>query len=140
MTGVLERSLANDFAALSGVAGEVRAHLARHGVEERLVHAVDLALEELVGNTIRYGYDDGTAHRIRVRVSVAAEIVQVTIEDDARPFDPTRQPEPLPARSLQAAPTGGRGIAMVRRLVADMRYRRADGRNALELNLPRAPE
>jgi anti-sigma regulatory factor (Ser/Thr protein kinase) len=136
---VLERRLRNDFAALAVVAGEVRAHLGRHGVGERLTHAVDLALEELVGNTIRYGYDDSEAHEIRVRVSVAAPCVQVTIEDDARPFDPTRVAAPPPAASLPDAPAGGRGIAMVRRLIEDMRYRREGGLNALELRLPRNP-
>jgi anti-sigma regulatory factor (Ser/Thr protein kinase) len=137
MASQFERRLGNDFDELAGVAEEVRAHLARHGVEPRIVYAVDLALEELVGNTIRYGCDDGGAHAIEVRVNVDQELVSVTIADDGRPFDPTDVPEPPRPTTLAETPVGGRGIAMVRALIEDVRYHRAERRNVLELRLPR---
>jgi len=133
----LDRTLRNDLGELAAVARDVRAWLQQAGVAEPLSHAVDLALEELVGNTIRYGYDDGDVHRIRVQLELTADELRLTLEDDGRPFDPTRAPEPPRPRSLSEAPPGGRGIPMVRRLFHDMRYQRAPGANRLALSLPR---
>jgi anti-sigma regulatory factor (Ser/Thr protein kinase) len=137
MATLLERQLTNDFDALARFAEEVRAELARLGIEQQTIYAIDLALEELVGNTIRYGYDDENAHEIAVRVEVDGERVVVTIADDGRPFDPTGAPEPPRPTTLADAPVGGRGIAMVRALIEDVRYRRVDRHNVLELHLPR---
>ena len=135
MGALLERRLRNDFAALALVAREVRSHLRLHGAGARTTHAVDLALEELVSNTIRHGYDDGGAHEILVRVAVTADGVELAIEDDGRAFDPTRAPEPPPATSLEDTRVGGRGIQMVRRLVGEMRYRREGERNVVTLRV-----
>lgn len=131
------RSLTNDFGQLAEASREVRAHLDECGVAEELVHAVDLALEELVGNTIRHGCTPGHAHHIRLAVTVDTRAVRVTLRDDGLPFDPTRAPFPAPPTTVADTPIGGRGILMVRRLIDDMRYRREDGDNVLELTLPR---
>ncbi len=133
----LERTLLNDLRELPGMARDVRAYLLAAGIDQPLRYAVDLALEELVSNTIRYGYGDVDQHEIRVQVTLTDDEVRVTIEDDAAPFDPTRMPEPPRPTSLADAPAGGRGILMVRRMIDDMRYQRADGRNTLTLVLPR---
>lgn len=138
MARAFERILRNDLGELPAAAQDVREHLVRARVEKHLTHAIDVALEELLGNTIRYGYDDGQEHEIRIEVVVADPEVKVTLTDDARPFDPTQVPEPARPGSLAEAPTGGLGILMVRRLVQDMRYRRAGNVNTLELILSRA--
>jgi len=133
----LALALANDAQALVAARERVRQHLHELDVDEAAAYGVDLVLEELAGNTIRYGYDAGGAGTIRIAVAVASDRVRVSIADDARPFDPTRQPEPERALSLQSAPLGGRGIAMVRRVVRTMRYRRDAGENRIEVDLPR---
>lgn len=133
----LERNLRNDLRELPALASEVGAQLLAAGVEEPLRYAVDLALEELLSNTIRYGYEDGDEHRIRIEVALSDEELRVTIADDARPFDPTKAPEPPRPASLADTPLGGRGILMVRRMIADMRYRRDECGNTLALVLPR---
>ena len=133
----LERRLRNDLGELPAVARDLGAELLAAGVEESLRYAVDLALEELIGNTIRYGYEDHDVHEIRIQLELSADEVRLTIEDDARAFDPTRAPEPPRPSSLAEAPPGGRGIRMVRRMIGDMRYQRAPGGNRLALILPR---
>lgn len=137
MSARREWTLPNELAALAATARAVRAHLEQAGLDAERVHALDLALEELVGNTIRYGYPDGGRHAIRIALELDEREVRLTLRDDARPFDPTAQPEPAPPASLAAAPAGGRGIRMVRRLIADMRYRRERAGNTLVLVLPR---
>ena len=139
MRQAFERTLRNDFDELGDAARAVCAELQRFGVEPEIVHAVDLALEELVSNTIRHGCSEGNEHEIRISVVVEPHEVRVTLRDDALPFDPTRAGEPPRPTTIADTPLGGRGISMVRRLIRDMRYRRAGNENALELVLPRRP-
>ena len=117
------------------VAREVREHLARNAAGKRVTHAVDLALEELVSNTIRHGYDGGQ-HEILVRLELGPGGVELTLEDDGRAFDPTRAAEPPSPTSLEDTRIGGRGIQMVRRLFEDIRYRREGTRNVVTLRMP----
>jgi anti-sigma regulatory factor (Ser/Thr protein kinase) len=127
----------SDAASLLAARDRVRRHLHDLGVDERASYAVDLSLEELAGNTLRYGYDAGVEGSMRVGVSVAANSVRLSIADDARPFDPTRHPDPGPSRRLGDANVGGRGIAMVRRAVRTMRYHREARGNRIDLEIPR---
>jgi anti-sigma regulatory factor (Ser/Thr protein kinase) len=133
----LELGFPDDLEALAAAQAEMRRFLEVEGVRPSAVYAADLALEELVGNTIRHGLGESGAHVIRVLVSLAPDRIELTLEDDAPPFDPTAQPEPERPSSLEETRIGGLGISMIRRAVAAMRYRREDGRNHLELEIPR---
>lgn len=130
----------SDPAALVATRETVRQWLGTCDVDSGARDAVDLALEELVGNTIRYGFEEGALHRIAVRIDVRPDTLTVALADDARPFDPTRHPEPPGAASLAEAPVGGLGIAMVRRVVRSWSYRREGGANCLELEIARGAQ
>jgi anti-sigma regulatory factor (Ser/Thr protein kinase) len=130
-------TIPNDSASLSAARAAARRHLARHAVDEAAVHAVELIVEELVGNVIRYGYD-GQRDEIGIEIDVHPEHLLVTLTDHARPFDPTRHQPPAPAPSLAETPIGGRGIAMTRAVTGAMRYERRRGLNRLEVEVPRA--
>jgi serine/threonine-protein kinase RsbW len=130
-------TLANRNESLAAAREQVIQHLQSKAVDDKAVYAVDFALEELVGNTLRYGYDTLEERAIVVEVSVASTTVRIAITDDAREFDPTLHSESALPRTLGDAPIGGRGIAMVRRLVRAMRYRRASGLNRLEIDVQR---
>jgi anti-sigma regulatory factor (Ser/Thr protein kinase) len=127
----------NDAEALIAAREEVRRHLHDLPVDEAAIYAIDLTLEELCGNTLRYGYAEQTKGAIRVSLALAPDHVLVSIADDARAFDPTQHPEPERAPALRAAPLGGRGISMVRRMARAMRYRREAGVNRIEVEVPR---
>lgn len=127
----------NDSASLGPARAAACRHLARLRVDEAAVHAVELILEELVGNVIRYGYD-GQRDEILIEIDVHPERLVVTLVDHGRPFDPTRhEPAPPPA-TLAETPIGGRGIAMTRAVTGAWRYRRASGSNRLEVEVRRS--
>jgi serine/threonine-protein kinase RsbW len=123
---------------LAIVRDRVREHLQAHRVDETASYAVDLALEELAGNTLRYGYAGDEPRSVHAEILVTRAEVALVLTDNAQPFDPTRHPNPEAPRSLGDAPVGGRGIAMVRRMVGAMRYQRIDGQNRLEVDVPRS--
>jgi serine/threonine-protein kinase RsbW len=108
------------------------------GADCGLIHddilTVNLILDEMVSNVIKYGYDDRDEHRIDVQVAVDEGLVTIRIEDDGREFNPLAAPEPhhldLP---IEQRPIGGLGVHIVKTTVDGGEYRRADGRNILIL-------
>jgi serine/threonine-protein kinase RsbW len=128
----LSLELACQPAALVSARDAVREHLMRAEIDERTRNAIDLSLDELLGNTIRHGAGE-RACRASLTLSRVEQRLLLVLEDDARPFDPTTHPEPERPTSLATARIGGLGISMVRKVVRSMRYSRQRGRNRLEL-------
>ncbi|HEX6531314.1 MAG TPA: SpoIIE family protein phosphatase, partial [Nitrospira sp.] len=63
---LLEITLANRPAELQRLASEVERFAQSQRIPDADVHALSLALDEVITNTISYGYDDQGAHEIRV--------------------------------------------------------------------------
>ena len=93
-----------------------------------------VALDELLSNTVRCGYaDDPGRHEIEVRFEIRDGFIEVAVQDDAAAFDPLQAPEPDTARPILERPIGGLGILLVRRLMDEVRYERVGDRNLLTL-------
>jgi anti-sigma regulatory factor (Ser/Thr protein kinase) len=101
------------------------------GIPESAAQAAKLCLNELVANTILYGYPDGRAGRIDVSLAPAEGALRVTIEDDGIAFDPLAAPEARPMTGLDDARIGGFGIKLFRESSHSAGYTRSGGRNRL---------
>ena len=106
---------------------------ARHLVVHRAIVDVELAVDELVTNTVTYGWSDDAPHEIFVRQRLAAGHWIVEIEDDGRAFDPRSVPTPALDAPPDERPIGGLGIHLVRSVVDELEYRREAGRNHVTL-------
>lgn len=104
-----------------------------------LLGAVNLVLEEWVGNVIAYGYEDGALHRIEIGLWREAAGLRLRVEDDGRAFDPTARPEVDTSQPLEDRPIGGLGIHFMRRTMDSFRYDRCGERNVVTLE-KRFPE
>lgn len=132
-TATLDLTIRNALSEIGRLAEAVETFCERRGLGAGIAHALNLTLDELLANTIGYGYDDGEAHAIEVSLMAAPDRVTMIIRDDARPFDPTLAAEPDIEADLDDRPIGGLGIHIVRTLMDDVAYRRVDGRNELTL-------
>jgi serine/threonine-protein kinase RsbW len=94
---------------------------------------MQVALDEILSNTLRNGFGDGLPHRVEVTLSVDAQRLSAEIEDDCAPFDPLSVPPPDLRGSLHERQVGGLGIHFVRKLMSDIKYTRVHGRNRLVL-------
>lgn len=94
---------------------------------------LQVALDEIVSNVVKYSWPDGSKHKFLVRITVNATGVALDIFDDGRPFDPRGASEPGRAPAGQRPRPGGVGIHMVKKLVDDFAYERIDGRNHTSL-------
>ncbi len=103
----------------------------RHDLPSKVVHDLNLALEEIITNIIAYGYTDEREHEIKVRLSSRGGEVWAEVQDDGLPFNPLTAPEPDLEAPLEDRPVGGLGIRFVRKLVDGLEYQRQDAKNLL---------
>ncbi len=109
----------------------------RAGLGPEVTFRLTLALDEIVANVIRHGFDDKREHEIGVRVTVDPDVVTATVEDDGVPYDPRDAPQPdLDAPPDERQP-GGLGMHLVRSTMDEVLYRRNDGRNILTMKTSR---
>jgi anti-sigma regulatory factor (Ser/Thr protein kinase) len=132
--------LALDFpATLAGFErgfAELRSGLGRESLTPAARYNVELVFEEIVANIVRYGAQ-GRVVDVRVTLDRNDASIAITFDDDGVPFDPTKRPDPTPAKSLADASIGGRGIMLVRRIASAIDYSRTpEQRNRLVVTLP----
>ncbi len=129
-----EIALANDLREIATVAARLDSFCAEHGIAREVAYAVNLALEELLSNTIAYGYDDEEPHRIEVLLRLEGDLLVVIVVDDAKAFDPTKTPEPDPLSLLDGeVELGGLGLLLVNRMMDRVDYQRRAGCNVTVL-------
>jgi serine/threonine-protein kinase RsbW len=133
---IFERRFPNRLDELSRVTEEAVRFVEERGLNGRAVYLVNLAIEEMVTNILKYGYDDTAAHDILLRLEIQPESVRLVLEDDGHEFNPVTAPEPDIRQPVEDRLPGGLGIHLVRSLVEQMEYERRGGRNRLTLRIP----
>lgn len=92
-----------------------------HGVDPRLRGTVDLALEELFTNMVKYS--PGTEAEVRIDLATVEGGVEVTLTDyGVEPFDVTQAPDADIDAPIEQRRPGGLGLHLVRRLVDHIGY------------------
>ena len=103
------------------------------GLGAKVLHDLNLALEEILANIISYGYMDKRKHEIRVSLSVQPGQIRVDVEDDGQPFNPLEAPKVDTTKPLEERTVGGLGIHLVRKLMDGHEYRREKEKNLLTM-------
>ena len=99
-----------------------------------LVFQVDLVLEELIVNTVNYGYDDDARHEIEIALTSEADVFTVEIIDGGHAFNPLSDaPELDLDAEIADRPIGGLGIHLMRAMMDEVHYRREQDKNYLTL-------
>ena len=133
MANTLSISFANDMQELTHVLQVVNVFLEPRALPSKLVYAVNLILEEILMNIIKYGYDDGESHDIEVQIEVEQEEVALTVIDDGKEFNPLTIPRPDHSKSAMDRLEEGLGLQFVRHMRNAMEYRREENKNILKI-------
>lgn len=128
----MELTMKNDIEEILRLENFVKQACTQCGVSPDEVEMVLLAVEEAVTNVIRYAYgnEEGSVRLVAER---QGDSLVFELSDCGRPFDPTQVPEAdvtLPAEERQE---GGLGLFLVKRIMSEVRYRRAGNENRLTL-------
>ena len=132
--------LTNDLSELARIAEEIEAHGEARDWPAKWILNINLSLDELITNTVSYGYRDADEHEIRITLAEQDKALVAVVEDDAMAFDPfTAAPAPDLEAGVEARPIGGLGVYFVKTLMDEVAYERVDGVNRITL-IQRAPE
>lgn len=123
--------LQNQLAELQRVAGIVSELGQKQHLSDELVFDINLVLEEIISNIILYGYEDEEMHQIEVELRYNGQELELTIQDDAKAFNPLEAPDPDLDLPLEDRPIGGLGIYLTRSLMDELSYQRTQGKNVL---------
>ena len=130
----VEISIGNDVSEIAGIADRIDEFCETSGIGPKTAYAFNLSIDEVLTNTIDYGYDDDEPHRIEIALRKEADKLVAVIEDDSREFDPSGPPPEVDFdASLEERAVGGLGLFLVHELMDSVDYRRADGRNFVTL-------
>ena len=133
MANTLSISFANDMPELTHVLQVVNVFLEPRELQSKLIYAVNLILEEILMNIIKYGYDDEESHEIEVQIEVEQEEVALTVIDDGKEFNPLTIPRPDHSKSAMDRLEEGLGLQFVRHMRNAMEYRREENKNMLKI-------
>ncbi|MCK0209586.1 ATP-binding protein [Starkeya koreensis] len=129
----LDICLANEIGKLETLAERLEAYVEAEAIPPTPAYRLQLAADEFFNNAVDYGYPDGRAGEIALRVRRAGNVLEAIFSDDGNAFDPFQAPAPDIAGSLEERRIGGLGVHLVRTLADSVAYRREDGRNVVTL-------
>jgi anti-anti-sigma factor len=129
----LKLTIKNETSELEELNATLAQFLDAHSVPHKAAYAVNLAIDELVVNVMRYAYVDADTHLIDIELGIEGDQVILRIVDDGRPFDPRTGPSlDLHAEDREA---GGLGLLLVLHMVDVLKYQRVEDKNRVEVRV-----
>ena len=103
-------------------------------LNDEVIYAIQLSVDELFTNIVSYGYDDSETHIVKFVIDVTQEEVRIEIVDDGKPFNPLDDaPDVNLDLSVEERKIGGVGIHLVKSLMSEVTYVRDGDYNRLRL-------
>lgn len=93
--------------------------------------SIQLILEELVTNIIKYGSGDEKNETIQVSLTIAVDVIKLDIRDNSGEFNPLKASEPDIELAAEERNLGALGLFLVRKKVKSLTYENKDGFNVV---------
>ena len=126
-------TIKNSFAELELLCAEVNDLAQTSSFSEQLVFCLNVCLEEMLSNVIKYAYDDDDVHEIEVRLEITSELITLTIIDDGHEFNPLDAQAPDIEADVNHRPVGGIGIFLTCKMANKVMYERKNDKNVLKI-------
>jgi anti-sigma regulatory factor (Ser/Thr protein kinase) len=120
----LELRLESGLESLSDCQADLEQYFSLHGLDRRAVNRIEVIFEELASNAMRHGFTPGSDQSVRVWLRALPDVIELTFEDDGRPFNPLEKAPPPAFETIETASVGGLGIPLVRKLSTAFHYER----------------
>jgi anti-anti-sigma factor len=118
---------------IAGVTAAFAEFADAHAVPAPIRRSVSVALDELLNNTIAYGFAGREDGAVSIEVELRPDRLCVTLTDNGRPFNPWGISAPDTALPVEQRQIGGLGIHLARRMMDDVAYHRRADRNVVTL-------
>jgi anti-sigma regulatory factor (Ser/Thr protein kinase) len=102
------------------------------GLELIWVRKMNIVIDEILSNIIKYAYDEKNIHPINITFhTISKSKVRIGFVDQGKRFNPLTFDKPNLAKMAEKIEEGGLGIHLVTRLVNNMDYKRIQNKNHL---------
>lgn len=103
------------------------------GIPESEIKQIQVIIEELFSNIVRFAFDDKKEHPIDVRLSCSNSQIEIEIIDDGVAFNPLEY-RTGPLADPASSDAGGMGLTLIKAFSRDVTYQRNAGKNHLKIN------
>jgi sigma-B regulation protein RsbU (phosphoserine phosphatase) len=139
---MLDLTIEADIARIGDVLAEVQAFADQAQLAAGIGQKMGIILDELLNNSISYGFEEPSGHEIDVHVHADANHLTLRVSDDGIPFNPFALNRPDTSLNVDDRQIGGLGVMLVSEMTDSQHYERLSGRNVITLtiNLNQATE
>jgi anti-sigma regulatory factor (Ser/Thr protein kinase) len=128
----MERKFARTIDALDDVFGFVSEFAVHNGLGDSVAFKLDLAIEELFVNMVKYNPDSHSD--ILISISKGDDSLVLTLTDfDVEPFDVTAADAYDIGQPLESRPIGSLGIHLVKSIIDEISYEYKDRQSKITL-------
>lgn len=100
----------------------------------KAVMQINVAVDELFSNIVRYGYPDGKGPvTVKFISHDEPKTVYVRFEDEGIPYNPLTKDDPDITLSADERSIGGLGVFVVKKTMDDVKYKYENGKNILTI-------
>ena len=112
----------------------VEAELDKIGCPMKAAMQINIAIDELFSNIIKYGYPNKKGPvTVKFKYHSDTKAVFIRFEDEGIPYNPLIKEDPDITLSAEERDIGGLGIFVVKKTMDDMRYKYENGKNILTI-------
>lgn len=115
--------------SMAEAAAFVEDTLASNDVSMKVIAKMNIAVDEIYSNIIRYS----GAEKAAIECAVSEGKIILSFTDNGRPYNPTEKPDPNIALSAKERDVGGLGFFIVKKTMDSVEYMYRDGLNLLTL-------
>jgi len=128
----MQASFKREIESIGKVHAFVRDFFGHAAIDEAYLFAIDLAVEEIFTNVVKY--NAGGSGEIEIELERREEELAIAVTDpDCDPFDITRAERVDTERPLRERPIGGLGIHLVKSLMDEIDYAYEQRRGTVRL-------
>jgi serine/threonine-protein kinase RsbW len=120
---------------LAPATATVAAFCAANGIPEVISNRMNLALDEVLSNIIKFAYEAPERGGIDVELTYINNTLTAIIGDAGKPFNPLMPRRSVVGGPINERPEGGWGIPFVVELMDRVSYDRSGSRNVLTLTI-----
>jgi len=133
---MIKKSFTSELESVFKIQQFVRNYLRKYEKKESDINKlsdIDLIVEEIVVNIIKYGFEDISKGIIKVEIDTLERKTILNFLDNGIPFNPLTVPMPDIKLSLEDREIGGLGIFFVRQKSQKFDYSRENNQNKLSI-------